>query len=208
MDSSPAAATPTPRRKPLQPRNFNLSTTAGLQPKPKPIALRIPPPIRGSPGKENCPILPPEPEPEPEARPREASLAEELAAVRQMRDRLRADREKTEEVLRERDAVMQRWAVELEKRAEEQRNLELELRLLIKLQDLISCSMIPSSVQSLRHQEHQQSAEVQSQMTSPVRSLREKERQKSMEAQLQAPQSAEVNSEADKPSATRENETE
>lgn len=143
MDS-PAAATPTPRRKPLQPRNFNLSTTAGLQPKPKPIALRIPPPIRGSPGKENCPILPPEPE--PEARPREASLAEELAAVRQMRDRLRADREKTEEVLRERDAVMQRWAVELEKRAEEQRNLELELRLLIKLQDLISCSMVKTPV--------------------------------------------------------------
>ncbi|URE10248.1 hypothetical protein MUK42_23319 [Musa troglodytarum] len=188
MDSS-AAATPTPRRKPLQPRNFDLATTAGLHPKPKPIALRIPPSIRGSPGKENCSILPPEPE--PEARPREASLAEELAAVRQSRERLRADREKTEEVLRDRDAVMQRWAVELEKRAEEQRNLELELRLLIKLQDLISCSMIPSSVLSLRHQEHQQSAEAQSQiifwsqMTSPVRSLREKERQKSMEAQLQ-----------------------
>ncbi|KAJ8476029.1 hypothetical protein OPV22_019756 [Ensete ventricosum] len=205
MDS-PAAATPTPRRKPLQPRNFDLATTAGNHPKPKPIAHRIPPPIRGSPGKENCPVLPTEPE--PEARPREASLAEELAAVRQRRERLRADREKTEEVLRERDAVMQRWAVELEKRAEEQRNLELELRLLIKLQDLMSCSMIPSPVRSLREQEQQHSTVVQSQMTSPVRSLREKERQKSMEAQLQAPQSEEQNSEADKPSATQENETE
>ena len=73
---------------------------------------------------------------------RDASLSEELAAARLRRERLRAERERTEEAMRERYAAMRRWAVELEKWAEEQRNLELELRLLIELRDLQSSSTV------------------------------------------------------------------
>lgn len=90
-------------------------------------------------GKENHrPISPPKPDSELEYELdlRDSSLAEELASVRQRRERLREEREKTEKELREKDLMMARWAMDLEKRAEEQRNLELELRLLIKLQDL------------------------------------------------------------------------
>ncbi|WOL01876.1 high mobility group B protein 6 [Canna indica] len=121
---------------------------------------------------------------------REASLAEELAVIKRRRERLRAERERTEKSLRERDAVMRRWAVELEKWADEQRNLELEFTLWIKLQDL-KCSS--------------------SMMWSPVQSLREKEQQRrSMEVHLQGPKSCvEEDSDDDNPSSSaQENETE
>ncbi|WOL12561.1 high mobility group B protein 6 [Canna indica] len=221
MDSPVTAATPL-RRKPLQSKNFDPASAPPLRPKPKLFAIRILQPIGGSAGKENQPILASEPapepkkhlvkeaepEPEPNVGPREASLGEELAAIRKRRERLREERERTEKELREKDAMMQRWELELDKRAEEQRSLDLELRLLIKLQDLRSSSMIFSPVQSLREQEQQKSMEMQIQMSPPIISLREKERQKNIEVQLQEPQSAEEISEVDEASSIQENGTE
>ncbi|URE43978.1 hypothetical protein MUK42_14966 [Musa troglodytarum] len=204
MQSPAEVAAPTHRR-PLQPKNFDSIPSVWIHPKPKPIAFRCPPTTGVGAGKESRPIS--LPELGTMAGLRDASLSEELVAARRRRERLRAERERTEEALRERYAAMRRWAVELEKWAEEQRNLELELRLLIELRDLQSSSTISSPVQSLREKERQRSTEVKLQM-SPVQSVREKEQQKIVEAQLQGPITAEQNSEVGMPSSIEENETE
>ncbi|XP_064942779.1 high mobility group B protein 6-like [Musa acuminata AAA Group] len=202
---SPAKAAAPPRRMPLQPKNFDFIPSVWIHPKPKPIAFRYPPSTGEGAGKESRPIS--SPELGTMAGLRDASLSEELAAARLRRERLRAERERTEEAMRERYAAMRRWAVELEKWAEEQRNLELELRLLIELRDLQSSSTISSPVQSLREKEQQRSMEVKLQM-SPVQPLREKEKQKIVEVQLQGPKIAEQYSEVGMPSSIEENETE
>ncbi|XP_074579178.1 uncharacterized protein LOC141835702 [Curcuma longa] len=206
MDSPTDAPPPhRHRRKPLQIKDVNVSSEDALKSKPKPISIRIQRPMGLSFGKENhyCPISPPkaDAELEYEIAPRDPSLAEELASVRKRRERLREEREKTEKELREKDRMMERWAMDLEKRAEEQRNMELELRLLIKLQDLRSSSSVLSPVQSLREKEQKKNMEVQSQMSSPVQSLREKERLKCVELQLQAPHDDEEISEASEQSS-------
>lgn len=155
MDLPAAVAAPPPFRRPLQPRNVVQPPASEFQQKPKLIAIRIPRPIGGGAGKENCLFLSTKPELEPELKPekeeglKETSLAEELAAIRKRRERLREERDWTEKELRNKDMMMQRWAMEMEKWAEEQRNLELELRLLIKLQDLRSSSMVKTFVAPL-----------------------------------------------------------
>ncbi|KAG6516257.1 uncharacterized protein LOC121971685 [Zingiber officinale] len=205
MDSPTDAPPPhRHRRKPLQIKDINVSTDDALKSKSKPISMRIQRPMGLSFGKENhCPISPRKEEAELEydLAPRDPSLAEELASVRKRRERLREEREKTEKELREKDLTMERWAMDLEKRAEEQRNMELELRLLIKLQDLRSSSSVLSPVQSLRDKEQKKNMEVQSQMSSPVQSLREKERLKCVDLQLQGPDDDEETNEASEQSS-------
>ncbi|EXB74397.1 hypothetical protein L484_004216 [Morus notabilis] len=86
----------------------------------------------------------------------DTSLAEELSAIKKKLERLKADREKTEKMLRERDMILDLQTKEIESRGEIQKKLEIEVDRLYRLNQLHS--------QSLRF--------------SPIRSLREKERAK------------------------------
>jgi hypothetical protein len=73
---------------------------------------------------------------------REASLAEELEIVRKRREKLRMEREKIEEMLKERELVLENAMKEMERRAEEQNNIELEIYKIILLKDLRTSSMV------------------------------------------------------------------
>lgn len=73
---------------------------------------------------------------------REASLAEELEIVRKRRERIRLERERTEELLREMDLVLETSLKEMERRAEEQSSVELELYKVLLLKDLRTSSMV------------------------------------------------------------------
>ncbi|KAG1338941.1 high mobility group B protein 6 [Cocos nucifera] len=157
---TPAAGTPgtrsLPRRKPLQSKNSNASPAPASPPKPKPI--QISPLIKGDTDKENRPIH------VAEIGPLEASLAEELEAIRRRRERLRVERERTERMLRERDRVLEKAIREWERRGREQRRVELELQRLTRLKELEASCMRFTPVKSLRaREEEKRSAEAQSQ---------------------------------------------
>ncbi|KAL3533632.1 hypothetical protein ACH5RR_007153 [Cinchona calisaya] len=86
----------------------------------------------------------------------DASLAEELCAIREKLERLRIEKEKTEKRLRERDSLLNMQMKELENRGEMQKMLEIEVDRLYRLKQLkLSCMRI-----------------------SPIRSLRDKEKEK------------------------------
>ena len=72
----------------------------------------------------------------------DASLAEELSAIRKRLERLRADRERTEKMLRERDAILDLEMKEIESRGEIQKKLEIEVDRLYRLNQLHSQSMV------------------------------------------------------------------
>ncbi|XP_068319051.1 high mobility group B protein 6-like [Pyrus communis] len=86
----------------------------------------------------------------------DASLAEELSAIRKKMERMKSDRETTEKMLKERDLMMEMQTKELENRGQIQRMLEIELDRIYRLNQL--------HVRSIR--------------VSPIRSLREKEKEK------------------------------
>ncbi|KAM1467955.1 hypothetical protein ACFX13_033838 [Malus domestica] len=86
----------------------------------------------------------------------DASLAEELSAIRKKMERMKSDRERTEKMLKERDLMMEMQMKELENRGQIQRMLEIELDRIYRLNQL--------HVRSIR--------------VSPIRSLREKEKEK------------------------------
>ncbi|KAB2621800.1 high mobility group B protein 6 [Pyrus ussuriensis x Pyrus communis] len=86
----------------------------------------------------------------------DASLAEELSAIRKKMERMKSDRERTEKMLKERDLMMEMQTKELENRGQIQRMLEIELDRIYRLNQL--------HVRSIR--------------VSPIRSLREKEKEK------------------------------
>ncbi|XP_078179541.1 uncharacterized protein LOC144573638 [Carex rostrata] len=109
---------------------------------------------------------------------REASLAEELEIVRKKRERLRLGREKTEEMLRERDLVLERAMKEMERRAEEQNSIELEIYKFILLKDLRTSSMRVYPVQSLRMKEEEKKSRELSEGVYSVKTLRQKEEEK------------------------------
>ncbi|KAG6603531.1 hypothetical protein SDJN03_04140, partial [Cucurbita argyrosperma subsp. sororia] len=84
------------------------------------------------------------------------SLADELNAVKRKLERLRLERERTEQMLKERDMILELRMKELLQRSKEQRDLEMEVDRLFRLKELrLYCMRI-----------------------SPIRSLREKEREK------------------------------
>lgn len=72
----------------------------------------------------------------------DASLAEELSAIRKRLERLRADRERTEKTLRERDAILDFEMKEVESRGEIQKKLEIEVDRLYRLNQLHSQSVV------------------------------------------------------------------
>ncbi|KAE8098997.1 hypothetical protein FH972_017015 [Carpinus fangiana] len=83
----------------------------------------------------------------------DASLAEELSAIRKKLERLRSDRERTEKFLREKDMVLELKMKELEERGEIQKKLEIEVDRLYRLNELKSHSMRVSPIRSLREKE-------------------------------------------------------
>ncbi|KAI6698697.1 hypothetical protein NL676_018816 [Syzygium grande] len=166
-------------RKPLQPRNSSspAALPSGDQPKPKPkperIGIEILPVLLES-DKENRPYAPPSPPssraaaaaappppPPPPALVEEeqqqqldASLAEELVAVRKKLERLRADGERTEAMLKERDGFLATKAREVEERGEVQKLLEIEVDRLYRLKQLKLSLARVSPIRSLRERSH------------------------------------------------------
>ncbi|KAJ8649855.1 hypothetical protein MRB53_002878 [Persea americana] len=137
---------PIPARKPLQPKNIPSDGSLGCRPKPKPIEISIAQWI-GDADKENRPIS--------AMGSFDASLAEELEAIRRKKERLRREREKTERVLREREMVMEKEMREMERRGREQRKVEMELEKILRFKDLKASCLRIRPVQSLREKEQE-----------------------------------------------------
>ncbi|XP_030442817.1 formin-like protein 5 [Syzygium oleosum] len=163
-------------RKPLQPRNSSpAALPSGDQPKPKPERIGISPVLLES-DKENRPYPPPPPPSPPSSRRAaaappppppalvveeqeqqqqlDASLAEELVAVRKKLERLRADGERTEAMLKERDGFLATKAREVEERGEVQKLLEIEVDRLYRLKQLKLSLARVSPIRSLRERSH------------------------------------------------------
>lgn len=131
---------PIPARKPLQPKNIPSDGSLGCRPKPKPIEISIAQWI-GDADKENRPIS--------AMGSFDASLAEELEAIRRKKERLRREREKTERVLREREMVMEKEMREMERRGREQRKVEMELEKILRFKDLKASCLVKDPSLSL-----------------------------------------------------------
>ncbi|XP_023544763.1 high mobility group B protein 13-like [Cucurbita pepo subsp. pepo] len=140
-------------RRPLQPKNSLPNPVPAVakvvKSKPERIQISLPadankenhPPIHAKAASvESCDL----------------SLADELNAVKRKLERLRLERERTEQRLKERDMILELRMKELLQRSKEQRDLEMEVDRLFRLKELrLYCMRI-----------------------SPIRSLREKEREK------------------------------
>ncbi|KAJ4779160.1 myelin transcription factor [Rhynchospora pubera] len=183
-------------RRPLQPKNLNTLPSLEAPPKkPKKInqnTTTIQPLIQDNTRKETCPIEPSickevAKEETGDDELREASLAEELEIVRKRRERLRQEKEKTEMLLKERDLVLEKAMKEMERRAEEQNSIELEIYKVILLKDLRNSSMRVYPVQSLRMKEEEKKSRELSEGFQSVKTLRQKEEErKSREALSEA----------------------
>ncbi|XP_059428149.1 high mobility group B protein 13 [Corylus avellana] len=138
-------------RRPLQPKNCPANpvphSTPITKPKQEPIEISVAVDDRN---KENRSIYS---TPPAKIDSLDASLAEELSAIRKKLDRLRSDRERTEKMLRERDMVLELNMKELEERGEIQKKLEIEVDRLYRLNELKSHSMRVSPIRSLREKE-------------------------------------------------------
>ncbi|XP_030543924.1 myosin-1 [Rhodamnia argentea] len=152
-----------PGRKPLQPRNSPAPLPSGDQPKPKPKPERIGIGIETSPvflesDKENRPYPPPSPRaaatPPAKVEQLDSSLAEELVAVRKKLERLKADGERTEAVLKERDGFLATKMREVEEWGEVQKLLEIEVDRLYRLKQLKLSLERVSPIRSLRERSH------------------------------------------------------
>ncbi|MBA0785640.1 hypothetical protein Gotri_027691, partial [Gossypium trilobum] len=82
-----------------------------------------------------------------------SSLAEELNAVRMKTERLRLDKEKTEKMLKEREALLLLQMKEIEERGQIQRHLEIQVDRLFRLKELKSYSVRISPLKSLREKQ-------------------------------------------------------
>ncbi|KAL3753343.1 hypothetical protein ACJRO7_000695 [Eucalyptus globulus] len=156
-----------PGRKPLQPRNSPAALPSADRPKPKSerIGVGISPMLAES-DKENRPYLPPAsplaaaaapptpPPPPAKVEQLDASLAEELVAVRKKLERLRADRERTEAMLKERDGLLAARMRDVEERGEAQKLLEIEVDRLYRLKQLKLSLERVSPIRSLRERSH------------------------------------------------------
>ena len=127
-------------RKPLRPKNISVDLDS-VQIKAKPEWTEIS--RMADSNKENHPMY---------ATPVkmesfDASLAEELSAVRKRRERLKIEEEKVENMLRERDLAMEMWTKEVKKRGEKQKKLEMEVDRLFRLKELRS-AMVRKTIRS------------------------------------------------------------
>ncbi|KAE8673912.1 putative Transcript elongation factor IIS [Hibiscus syriacus] len=156
-------------RKPLQPRNTGVSNvncvvvpeegskTKQMNSKPK----QEPSPDDVS-SKENLDhhhsktlysTPPPTKNQKMEALDLDYSLAEELSAMRMRMERLRSDKEKTEKMLRERNAALDSQMKDLEERGRFQKQLEMEVDRLFRLKELKSYCTRISPIKSLRERQ-------------------------------------------------------
>jgi hypothetical protein len=130
-------------RRPLQPKNSPANPVPDSEPinkpKPKPVPIEISVTVDERSNKENRPIYT---TPAAKVDSLDASLAEELSAIRKKLERLRSDRERTEKMLSERDKVLELKMKELEERGEIQMKLEIEVDRLYRLNQLQSHSMV------------------------------------------------------------------
>ncbi|XWS13039.1 hypothetical protein CRYUN_Cryun36dG0003000 [Craigia yunnanensis] len=83
----------------------------------------------------------------------DSSLAEELSAIRKKLEQLRLDKEKTEKMLKEREAMLHLQMKEMEKRGQIQKQLEIEVDRLFRLKELESYCMRISPIKSLRERQ-------------------------------------------------------
>ncbi|KAK0585742.1 hypothetical protein LWI29_033388 [Acer saccharum] len=83
----------------------------------------------------------------------DASLAEELSAIRKKMERLRLDRERTEKMLEDRAAAMETHLKEIQQRGEIQKTFELEVDRLYRLNQLKSYCLRISTIRTLREKE-------------------------------------------------------
>ncbi|VFQ71125.1 unnamed protein product [Cuscuta campestris] len=166
LAQSPVAANsiqrpkPAAGRKPLQPTNSpaNRPPVKAIKPKLKPDPIETLP--TQSSNKENVHPLHAPPagktgKPPGEVELRDSSLADELGAIREKLERLRIDKQMTEKMLRERDEAMDLRMKELMNRGEIQKELELEVDRLFRLNELrISCTKV-LPIRSLRDRENE-----------------------------------------------------
>ncbi|XP_031396998.1 uncharacterized protein LOC116207985 [Punica granatum] len=153
---------PSSGRKPLQPRN-SPATPIPVLPRSKPKGDLIEIYSATESNKENLVLASPIPASPAKVEPiLDSSLAEELSAVKKKLERLRLDREKTEQTLRERDTFLEAQMKEIERRGEVQKTLEIEVDRLYRLKQLhISCMRV-SPIRSLREkQQHKRTTELQ-----------------------------------------------
>ncbi|KAF5747682.1 hypothetical protein HS088_TW05G00409 [Tripterygium wilfordii] len=87
--------------------------------------------------------------------PFEMSLAEELNEVKKKLESLRLDKERTEKMLKERDRVLDVQMKELESRGKIQKNLEIEVDRLYRLNKLKSYCMRICPIRTLREKERE-----------------------------------------------------
>ncbi|XP_073127489.1 uncharacterized protein [Henckelia pumila] len=85
----------------------------------------------------------------------ETSLAQELSAIREKLERLRIDRENTDEVLRQRMTKLDSHMKEILNRWEDQKQLEMEVDRLYRLKEIRLSCMRVSPVKSLREKEQE-----------------------------------------------------
>ncbi|PKA51131.1 hypothetical protein AXF42_Ash010571 [Apostasia shenzhenica] len=119
-----------PPRKPLQPRN----APANLIPAKRQSSFRIATQelIDGRSGKENCDLS-------TSAGEAEFGSAEEPPEVeRRLSERFLRERERTEAVMREKEAAVERWMSEAERRSVELRAAEMQIQQLIRIKEIRS----------------------------------------------------------------------
>ncbi|PON32107.1 hypothetical protein PanWU01x14_364080 [Parasponia andersonii] len=135
-------------RRPLQPKNFQANPIVdSARPKPKKERVEVSPVSgQGELNKEKHRVL----AASTTIGSFDASLAEELSAIRKRLERLRVDRERTEKMLKEKDDIFDLQMKELEERAEIQKKLEIEVDRLYRLNQLHSQSLRFSPIRSLR----------------------------------------------------------
>ncbi|KAK6118186.1 hypothetical protein DH2020_048087 [Rehmannia glutinosa] len=125
---------PKSNHRPLQPKNLSSITTTILKPKPQNPAEYL-----HNSNKENVPPICLKKESFP-IEAFDASLADELSAIREKLERLRIDRESNEKLLRERGLVLDLQLKEIVNRGEVQKQLEIEVDRLYRLKEIrIAC---------------------------------------------------------------------
>ncbi|XP_027351350.1 uncharacterized protein LOC113862464 [Abrus precatorius] len=152
--TGPPKLRPRSGRTPLQLKNSPadvIHPSAKLKPKPNPDqpCLEI-----SAIDKENNPIAAAAAV-TPLAPPLETSLAEELSAIKKKLERLRADKERTEKTLNEKQAMLDVKLKEMEQRGEIQKNLEIEVDRLFRLKELKHRCMRVSPMRTLREKEQE-----------------------------------------------------
>ncbi|PIN21367.1 hypothetical protein CDL12_05912 [Handroanthus impetiginosus] len=149
---------PKTSRRPLQPKNQSITTTNTTDVKPKPHPEEwVEISWLDDSNKENVPPFYSTPVKE-QYSPIEsfdASLADELSAIREKLERLKIDKEKTAKLLRERVLTLDLQMKDILNRGEAQTQLEIEVDRLYRLKEIRLACLRVSSVRSLREKEEE-----------------------------------------------------